>query len=171
MIDPAVSFIPNFSWVLPGRLAASGLPARGTSWEAPRAYAQLHAVGIRVVASLLESPQPVSVIEGAGLLGLNFPIGDFGTPRDPQAFGRFVDAVHAHIEAGRPALVHCYAGIGRAGMFVASYLARHGGLTAEEAVGRVRALRPGSIETPGQVQIVQMVQGAPSRPAGSNGTP
>lgn len=156
-----VHFTPNFSWVLPGRLAASGLPARGMSWEAHRAYEELCTAGVRVVASMLESPQPGPIIEAAGLLALQFPVGDFGTPRSPEAFAAFVDAVHAHIMEGRPVLAHCYAGVGRAGMFAASYLARHAGYTAEAAVAEIRRLRPHSIETPGQVHIVRLMAEGP----------
>lgn len=157
-----VHFTPNFSWILPGRLAASGMPARGMSWEAHRAYGELYGAGVRVVASLLESAQPTAIIEAAGLVALHFPVGDFGTPRDPDAFAAFLDAVHAHVAAGRPALAHCYAGVGRAGMFAASYLARHGGYTADAAVAEIRQQRPHSIETPGQVHIVRlMAEGRP----------
>lgn len=156
-MNRGVHFTPNFSWVLPDRLAAGGLPARGMSWEAHRAYEELAAAGVRVVASMLKNPQPDPIIAAAGLLALHFPVGDFGTPRDPDAFAAFIDAVHSHILEGRPVLAHCYAGVGRAGMFAASYLARHAGYTPGAAITEVRRLRPHSIETPGQVHIVRLM--------------
>ena len=151
--------VPNFSWVLPGRLAASGMPARGMSHEAGRVYMGLHRAGVRVVASLLEHEPPVAEIRAAGLLCLHFPIGDFGTPRNVASFGVFVDRVAACVRAGQPVLAHCYAGIGRAGMFAACYLARHEGYTPEGAIAEIRNRRPGSIETHGQLEIVRQLSG------------
>lgn len=148
------TLVPNFSWVLPGRLAGSGMPARGQGALAGDAYVGLYENGLRTIASLLERPSPSAALEAAGLVSLHFPIGDFGTPRDPQAFAAFVDAVHAEVLAGRPTLVHCWAGIGRCGMFLATYLARHEGVAPMDAVRRIRRLRPGSIETSDQVAVV-----------------
>lgn len=151
--------VPNFSWVLPGRLAASGMPARGLSHEAARVYLDLHRAGVRVVASLLETAPPLPALHAAGLTSLHFPIGDFGTPRNLDAFGAFVDQVAAYVRAGQPALAHCYAGIGRAGMFTACYLARIEGYAPEAAIAEVRRRRPGSIETHGQMEIVRRLAG------------
>ena len=153
--------VPNFSWLLPGRLAVSGMPARGLSWEGPQVYLALHGAGVRVVASLLEHAPPVAEIQAAGLESLHFPIGDFGTPKNVDAFRDFLDEVSTRIAAGRPALVHCYAGIGRAGMFAAAYLARHGGFTPQGAIAEVRRLRPGSIETHGQLHVIRLLAAAP----------
>ncbi len=164
MSDSAWDFVPegtpNFSWVLPGRLAASGQPARGQSTNAARCYAELARAGVRTVCSLLDTPPTalqLGLMEAVGLASLSFPIGDFGTPKDVNGFAAFVDLIHAEIGAGRPALVHCYAGIGRAGMCAAAYLARHGGFAPDEAVKEVRRLRPGSIETHGQIHVVRLV--------------
>ena len=50
------------------------------------------------------------------------------------------------VNAGQAVAVHCGAGLGRTGTLVACYLVA-GGLSAEEAIAKVRRLRPGSIET------------------------
>ena len=147
-------FVPNFSWVRAGELAGSGQPARDQWPLAPQAYAAIRAEGVDTVVSLLERAPPVDVIEAAGLRSVHFPIGDLGTPRDVDAFGSLVDSVHARASAGHPALVHCWAGVGRCGMFLATYLTRHGGLAPDAAVREVRRLRPGSLETFDQVAVV-----------------
>jgi atypical dual specificity phosphatase len=51
--------------------------------------------------------------------------------------------------------VHCGAGLGRTGTLLACYLVSSAGLTADEAIARVRAARPGSIETDEQEQAVR----------------
>ncbi len=156
-MSPAL--LPNFSWVLPGVLAAGGMPARNEPDDEVAAYLALHERGVRVVACLLETPPPRAAIVAAGLVPLHFPIGDYGTPRDVAAFGAFVDEVHARIVEGRPAFVHCWAGVGRAGMFAATYLARHGGVAGDAAIAEVRRLRPGSVQTSAQAQIVHQLAG------------
>jgi len=48
--------------------------------------------------------------------------------------------------SGKKVLVHCAAGKGRTGTVLAAYLILKDGISAEEAIRRVRSLRPGSIE-------------------------
>ena len=55
-------------------------------------------------------------------------------------------------EGGR-VLVHCRGGLGRAGTVAARFLVELG-VPARQAVARVRAARPGAIETPDQLQYV-----------------
>ena len=49
--------------------------------------------------------------------------------------------------------MHCGGGLGRTGTLLACYLVRQG-LPAAEAIERVRAVRPGSVETRQQAQAV-----------------
>jgi atypical dual specificity phosphatase len=51
--------------------------------------------------------------------------------------------------------VHCGAGLGRTGAVLAAYFVARG-MTANNAVGRVRRLRPGSIETDEQAEAVEL---------------
>ena len=50
--------------------------------------------------------------------------------------------------------VHCLWGLGRTGTMLACYLVKYEGLTASQAISKVRQLRPYSIETEGQEEAV-----------------
>ena len=80
---------------------------------------------------------------------------DFAAP-SPEQMERGVEAILEALEAGEEAAVHCGGGLGRTGTVLACYLlASSEGLGAEEAIRRVRELRPGSIETPAQLAAVR----------------
>ncbi|KAG7228130.1 hypothetical protein INR49_013413 [Caranx melampygus] len=51
--------------------------------------------------------------------------------------------------------VHCHAGLGRTGVLLASFLAYATRMTANQAIVYVRAKRPGSIQTRGQLRCVR----------------
>ena len=78
---------------------------------------------------------------------------DFAAP-SPEQIERSLDAVLETLAAGEAAAVHCAGGLGRTGTVLACYLASSEGLGAEEAIQRVRAMRPGSVETPAQLAAI-----------------
>ena len=52
--------------------------------------------------------------------------------------------------------VHCKAGLGRTGVLICSYMIKHHGFTAEEAIGYIRICRPGSVIGLQQNYLLQM---------------
>lgn len=46
--------------------------------------------------------------------------------------------------------MHCKAGLGRTGVLICSYMIKHFGFSAEEAMGYIRVCRPGSVIGPQQ---------------------
>ena len=135
----------NFSWVRDGRVAGMGLPYPGSA-EA------LREAGVGAILTLTERA-PEELAEEESFARLHVPLVDFGTP-SIEELERCVVWIEAQVAAGRAVAVHCFAGIGRTGTVIASWLVA-GGMSPDAAVEEVRRLRPGSIETSGQVEAVR----------------
>jgi protein-tyrosine phosphatase len=84
------------------------------------------------------------------------PIEDFGVPELPE-IRKAIPHVLAHSQAGGNIAIHCHAGVGRTGMFIAC-LAKIGmGYSPEESINWVREYIPGAIEAHEQEQLVRKV--------------
>jgi len=83
-----------------------------------------------------------------------FPISDFSTPE----IGALREIVHKALNLsriGKGIVIHCHAGIGRTGMFVAC-MAKDGlEYSSEEAISWIREYIPGAIEIPEQEMMVR----------------
>lgn len=137
----------GFSWVIPQQLAALARPSSvdDLHW--------LRQNGIDVILSAMEDPLPRLWINDAGLMAVHVPIVDMEAPTNEQ-FDAAVDAIVNARTHEMAIAVHCLAGRGRTGTILAGYLV-HTGLPAAEAMARIRALRPGSIETPDQERAIE----------------
>jgi protein-tyrosine phosphatase len=86
-----------------------------------------------------------------GMRWFHMPIEDKSVPTEAWelAWLNAAPQLHAILDASRPVLVHCKGGLGRAGTVAARLLVERG-LQSSEAIRRVRAVRPGAIETGAQ---------------------
>jgi ADP-ribosyl-[dinitrogen reductase] hydrolase len=89
------------------------------------------------------------------MLWFHLPIVDVSIPdqRFEEQWGIAGKEVRAILRGGRDVLVHCRGGLGRAGVVAARLLVELG-MAPAEAVARVRAARPGAIETREQERFV-----------------
>ena len=70
---------------------------------------------------------------------VNRPIGDFSVP-GREALVATLDEIDAEHDAGGVVFVHCWAGCGRTGVVVGSWLVRHG-VDPDEALRRIAEAR------------------------------
>jgi len=142
---------PGFSWVDQPRLAALAVP------ESAADLAWLRRHGIEVLVSLTEEPLPRQWVNDAGLMAVNVPVPDMEPPTDRQ-LDLLLDTIRKANTSGMGVAVHCGAGLGRTGTVLAAYFVALG-MTPREAVEKVRALRPGSVETLEQERAIERLAG------------
>jgi atypical dual specificity phosphatase len=138
----------GFSWIEKPLLAAMARPT------GPEDLAWLRAHGIEVLLSLTEERPRRDWVEGAGLLVYHEPMEDMEAPTQEQ-LDRCVSAIVRANERKMGVAVHCGAGLGRTGVVIAAYFVARG-LSAPNAIARIRRLRSGSIETEEQAAAVEL---------------
>jgi atypical dual specificity phosphatase len=136
----------GFSWIEKPLLAAMARPSslEELQW--------LRRQGIELLVSLTEEPLRRDWLDDAGLLAFNVPMEDMEAPTQEQ-LDRCVSAITRATGRNMGVAVHCGAGLGRTGVVLACYLVSRGH-PADNALMKVRRLRPGSIETDEQADAV-----------------
>ncbi len=116
------------------------------------ALATLAAGGVTVLVNLHEQAHEPASLLRHGLTEVHLPVRDF-TPPSPGQLDAGVAAIEEGLAEGKRVAVHCAGGLGRTGTLLACYLVSRGA-TPDEAIARVRAARPGSVETAAQEAAV-----------------
>ncbi|NJC88146.1 MAG: ADP-ribosyl-(dinitrogen reductase) hydrolase [Desulfuromonas sp.] len=95
---------------------------------------------------------------------LMLPIRDMHPPESgfERQWAHVRDNLHALLRSGKRILLHCRGGLGRTGTVAARLLVEFG-VEPEEAIRRVRAARPGTIETAAQERHVLDYRPRPQR--------
>lgn len=116
---------------------------------------------------LLQVPEFGDCVARFGLHWIHLPIRDVDVPdeRFLTGWNTAGPEVHRRIASGERILIHCRGGIGRTGLVAAQILIERG-CSARDAIHRVRAKRPGAIETRAQEKYVLSVQ---TQPKGGKG--
>ena len=141
----------NFGWVLEGKLAGSGLPLTRAEFD------WVCNQGISAIVTVREEPLSEAWVKNRSIDYLHLNVDDFAAP-ELRDIERAVEFIEGRLANGGLVMVHCAAGKGRTGVVLASYLVKTEGLTAQESINKIRALRPGSIQSEVQEWAIQMYE-------------
>ncbi len=136
---------PRLYWVdAPqiGRLAVVSRPREA------RNFAELKDAGVDVLISMLEAEEAASLgladaaarCRAAGIEFFNVPILDHGIPSAVEPVEVLIGTLKQRLAAGQSVAAHCYAGLGRSPLMIASIMIRHG-MNAHEACDLISAAR------------------------------
>jgi atypical dual specificity phosphatase len=136
----------GFSWVFEDSLAGMPQPGAKSSVEDDLAFMQQQGVDVIISANERGVDEKLAATYGIDVISL--PIEDFHPPTMKQMH-TFVATTEQRLDADEKVAVHCTAGMGRTGTYLAVWFVSRG-MTAQQAIDHVREKRPGSIETESQ---------------------
>lgn len=136
-------------WVdaeLNGRLAIIGRPAG--DHRLGREIKALRAAGVDIVVSLLTFEENVGcglldedeLCESEGIRFVSLPVRDHGLPESSEPVQAVVNDLREELRRGKSIGIHCFAGIGRSSLLLASILAAEG-MTVAQAFTRISRAR------------------------------
>jgi len=128
-------------WVVPGRLLAGEYPRNVDEGSSRDKIDALLRAGVTTFVDLTEEGElrPYTGLIGAAAWHRRFPVRDAAVPESPAVAAAALDAIDRGIEGGGRVYVHCWGGVGRTGVIVGCWLARHG-FPGEAALARLREL-------------------------------
>ena len=142
----------NFSWVIEDNLAGSGMPMTYSQFL----WVVTH--GVKAIVTIREVPLPIQWFSGGnGVDYFHLRVEDYGAP-SIEEIDNTVDYIQQWISNKKPVMVHCAAGRGRTGTILAAYFIKKENLTADQAIDKVRNIRPGSIQSDRQEMALYMYE-------------
>ena len=136
----------NFSWVIDSKLAGSGTPMTAEQYE------WLIKNNIRSIVTVREFPLPKKWLTDNSNLAENKDykfeyVKDYGVPT-LKVLDDIVNFIDYKInKEKKPVMVHCAAGKGRTGTVLAAYLMKLEKISSNDAIKKIRTIRPGSIQS------------------------
>jgi atypical dual specificity phosphatase len=135
-LDGDLNVAYRFTWIIPDLLSGMACPGYFTELDADLDH--LAYEGVTHIVTLTE--YPLMMPPKSEFQVHHMPVVDFAAPENTQVL-RFCQLVDEAAEKGERVMVHCLAGIGRTGTFLAAYLMWKDGLTARQALSHVRGIR------------------------------
>ena len=134
----------RFSWVLEDKIA--GMERPGLFYDLDHDLDYLRARGIDAIVNLEEEEH---FRDYSGFTVKHIPVDDFGAP-EPGDFEEFVEFTGSQVNNNKRVAVHCYAGMGRTNLMIASFLMHYLKIGPVTALETVKLRRPFYLVTAGQ---------------------
>jgi protein-tyrosine phosphatase len=146
---------------LPGKVFRSPMPFSrydrvGKIWT----LYEKHGIEIVVILAeseeyLIHSGKDLSIFyQTNGLQVFHYPIEDFNVPDNKTGFDRVIRKVIRRSKDGSNIVVHCLAGYGRTGVFLACLAKCYYGMTGDESIKWIRRYIPNALENSRQEKFV-----------------
>lgn len=127
--------------IAPGRLIAGRHPCAWGPENAAAEVRELEAAGVTLFLDLTQEGElgPYAHLVSPRARHRRMPIRDFSVPSREQLVAT-LDVIDAELQSDGVVYVHCWAGCGRTGVVVGSWLVRHGS-EPQQALARIAELR------------------------------
>lgn len=153
-VVPASQGPRGFEWLLPGKLA--GTPMPGVVAKVEHDLAALRRCGITMLITLTEKDIEQAPLQPYGLRNMHLPVYDREPPSVAQ-IQMLMKRMDVLMARGEVLAVHCLAGLGRTGTVLAAWLI-YEGLTAQEALSRVRSINAQYVQSTVQEDSLQQYE-------------
>ena len=144
----------GFLWVVPGTLAGAAMP--GIVDDIDHDLALLKRVGITTLITLTERDIDQEALARHELKNVHLPVYDREAPSLGQ-IQMLLKRMEILVGRGEVLAVNCLGGLGRTGTVLTAWLVREG-LTAQEALRRVRLLDPRYVQSAEQEAFLQQYE-------------
>jgi protein-tyrosine phosphatase len=152
--------LTEIPYSFPGKIYRSPMPF--SKFDRTGVWEDFQLKGVDLVVILTE-PQEYLVFAGRdlpefysqqGLESIEIPVPDYGLPPDRQAWDQGLQAASRAAGEGKNVVVHCLAGIGRTGTFLACLAKQHIQPDGNKAIEWVRETIPHAMENREQESFV-----------------
>ena len=133
--------IEHCYWVSPGKLLAGEYPGSKGEDSTKLKINALIGAGVSVFIDLTEKNEGLQPYSGLLKKASHqrFPIRDVSIPDSSELMVAILDAIDYHLRQERVVYIHCWGGVGRTGVIVGCWLARHG-FKGQAALDRLHEL-------------------------------
>ncbi len=136
----------NHYWVVENKFLAGEYPRNRDEETSQGKIDALIALGVTAFIDLTheaDGMEPYTHLlhnyKSRGISYQQYPIPDLSIPASKAATKEILDTIDQHIANGRMVYVHCWGGVGRTGVIVGCWLARHG-FSGDTALSRLHEL-------------------------------